>query len=253
MVRPIVAGLGAAGALTAAAVTGVAIMQPDRPVDGARLGVASAAGDPVCIKTNVRLVEGMSAACYGRAQYEAMRDNRVIAADGSAVRVALAHPSDAAAPAETASTCAEYDSLVSGGYSALTSADMRREEYFRRACGALALLAKARPAGSSYFVGGKASEADVRSMAVAETTGFDETGPGAPVDIAAVSDGVWRIRIGQGETMVYEIAHADFTGDGGGEILAYMTVGAAGGTARTGAIGLMEKASAGGPCGFRPR
>lgn len=248
-----IVGLGAAGALTAAAVTGVTLMRAERPADAARLSLADAAAEAACIKTNVRLVEGMGPACYDHAQIEAMRDRAVISGDGAPVRVALAHPSDDAAPAETASTCAEYDSLIAQGYGALTGADMRREEYFRRACGALALLTTAEAARLSHFDGGKASAADIRSMASTEATGFGETAPGAPIDVSAVSDGVWRLRIGEGETMVYEIAHADFTGDGTGEILAYLTVGAAGGTARTGAIGLMEKASAGGACAFRAR
>jgi hypothetical protein len=251
MVRPIVIGLGAAGALSAAAVTGVAITRSDRPVEAARASLATAAGETVCIKTNVRLVEGMSAACYTRAQYEAMRDRAVISADGSPVRVVLAHPTDASA--ETASTCAEYDSLIAESYYALSGADMRREQYFKRACGALSLLSTAAPARRSHFADGKAAQDDVRSMASAEALGFGEAEPSTTVEVSEVSAGVWRILIGQGESMVYEIAHADFNGDGAGEILAYLTVGAAGGTARTGTIGLMEKSSAGGPCGFSPR
>ncbi len=249
-------GLGAAGALSAAAVTGFVVTRnggDEADASAARASLANAAGETVCIKSNVRLVEGMSAACYGRAQYEAMRDRAVINADGAAVRLSLAHPADASAPAETVSTCAEYDSLVAEGWVALTGADMRREEYFRRACGALDMLADARPAQSSNFSGGKAAEADVRSLAAAEAIGFGETLPSAPVEVASLGEGVWKLTIGQGETMLYEIAHADFTGDGAGEILAYLSVGAAGGTARTGAIGLMEKATADGPCGFRPR
>ena len=253
MVRPLVMGFGAAGALSAAAVTGVAVMRADNEVAPARASLANATGETVCIKSNVRLVEGMSAACYRRAQYESMRDRAVISADGAAVRLVLAHPTDVSAPAETVSTCAEYDSLIAEGWGAVTGADMRREEYFRRACGALDMLVKARPAQTSNFVGGKAAEADVRSMAATEATGFGDFDASAPVDVAAAGDGVWKLTIGQGETTIYEIAHADFTGDGAGEILAYLTVGAVGGTARTGAIGLMEKPSASGPCAFRPR
>lgn len=256
MVRPLIMGIGAAGALSAAAVTGVSVMRNEGPEAGARAArasLANAAGETVCIKSNVRLVEGMNAACYGRAQYEAMRDRAVVTAAGAAVRVALAHPSDAGAPAETASTCAEYDSLIAEGWAAVTSADLRREEYFRRACGALDLLTKARPAQTSHFADGRAAEADVRSMAAAEALGFGEVDPEVPIDVSSAGEGVWKLTIGQGETMVYEIAHADFTGDGAGEILAYLSVGASGGTARTGAIGLMEKATADGPCGFRPR
>lgn len=251
MVKPLFMGLGAAGALSAAAVTGVSVMRSENPVEAARASLAYAAAETVCVKSNVRLVEGMEAACYGRAQYEAMRDRAVIAADGAAVRVALAHPTDAGAPAQTASTCAEYDTLIAAGWGAVTSADMRREEYFRRACGALAMLVKARPAKTTNFAGGKASEDDMRSMASADAIGFGEVDPSVPVAVEAAGEGVWKLAIGGGETVVYEIAHADFTGDGAGEILAYLTVGAAGGTARSGAIGLMEKSAPGGPCGFR--
>jgi hypothetical protein len=53
--------------------------------------------------------------------------------------------------------------------------------------------------------------------------------------------------------MVYEIAHADFTGDGVGEILAYVSTGVADGTARAGSIGMLEKTAVGGPCSFSPR
>lgn len=256
MVRPMIMGLGAAGALAAATVTGVVVTRNDGAAAGARAAgasLANAAGETVCIKSNVRLVEGMSAACYGRAQYEAMRDRAVISADGAPVRLALAHPTDASAPAESVTTCAEYDTLVAEGWSAVTGADMRREEYFRRACGALHILVKARPAQSSNFADGKAAEADVRSLAAAEALGFGEVEASVPVDVASAGEGVWKLTIGQGETMVYEIAHADFTGDGVGEILAYLSVGAAGGTARTGTIGLLEKPAAGGPCGFSPR
>lgn len=249
MVRPVIVGLGAAGALSAAAVTGVSLMRENRAAPPPAPGAAAL--ETVCIETKVRLVEGMSPACYARADFEAMRDRRVISANGDPVRLTLSPES--AGPEETVETCVQYDALVSGGYAALSGADMRREEYFRRACGALGLLAGAAPARVSNFNGGKASAEDVRSMAAAEATGFGEPQPGAPVDVAAVGDGVWRIAIGQGETMVYEIAHADFTGDGAGEILAYLSVGAAGGTARSGAIGLMEKSTPAGPCGFNPR
>lgn len=246
-------GLGAAGALSAAAVAGLALTQSDPATPETKASLANAAAQVACVKSNVRLVEGMNAGCYAREQYKAMRDRAVIAADGSAVRVVLAHPSDDTAQDETAATCAEYDALAAAGYSALSGAAMRREEYFRRACGALALLSTAAPARRSNFADGKAALEDVRSMARAEALGFSDVAPSTPVEVSEVSAGVWKILIGQGETLVYEIAHADFNGDGAGEILAYLTVGAAGGTARSGTIGLMEKASEAGPCGFSPR
>jgi hypothetical protein len=68
-----------------------------------------------------------------------------------------------------------------------------------------------------------------------------------------IDEGVWRISSSANDTMIYEIAHADFTSDGLGEILAYVSIGAAGGSARAGSIGFIEKKSAGGACAFSPR
>ncbi len=260
MLRPIVMGLGAAGALSAAVVTGVSVTRPDASADSRSdsrsapaASLANAAGETVCVKSKIVLVEGMRAACYGRTQYEAMRDRPVIGGDGAPVRLTLAHPTDAAAPAATASTCAEYDSLVAERWGALSGADMRREEFFQRACGALSLLVSASPARDSHFAGGKAAPEDVRSMAQGDAIAFGEAASAGPIDVVNVGEGVWKLSIGQGETVIHEIAHADFTGDGLGEILAYLSVGTAGGTARVGSIGLIAKPAAGGPCEFKAR
>ncbi len=260
MLRPIVMGLGAAGALSAAVVTGVSVTRPEprtdpRPDSRSALAatLANASDETVCVESNLALVEGMRAACYGRAQYEAMRDRAVIGGDGAPVRLSLAHPTDAAVPAAMASTCAEYDSLVAEGWGALSGADMRREAFFQRACGALTLLVSASPARDSHFAGGKAAPEDVRSMAQGDAIAFGEAAPAAAIDVVNAGKGVWKLSIGQGETIIYEIAHANFTGDGLGEILAYLSVGAAGGTARAGSIGLIEKPAANGPCVFKAR
>jgi hypothetical protein len=227
MARALIAGIGALGAL-GAVVTGVIVTRPDKaPEPGASIVRASA--ETVCITSNVRLVEGMTRNCLTAAQFDALRDRAVIGGDGAPVEASLTGHGD-----ETAAirTCAEYDAATRAGWYALTSADMRREEYFRRSCGALEFLAKAEPAETSHFAGGEAEPGDIRSMAAEEALAFGERETSASVDIAEIEDGVWKIAIGAGVTMVYEIAHADFTGDGQGEILAYVSVGAAGGTAR---------------------
>lgn len=244
-------GLGAAGALAAAVTTGVYVNESGKTAPAAETAIR-AAPNTVCIESNVRLVEGMSPGCRSLAQIEALRDRAVIDGDGGAISVNLAAP-DAGGDDATARTCSEFDALTEKGWYALSGADMRREEYFNRACGALSYLAAAAPAQSTHFAGGKASAEDIRSMAMEEATGFGEAEPSTAVNVNEIEDRVWKVEIGQGETMVYEIAHADFTGDGLGEILAYVSVGGAGGTARTGTIGLLEKSSDGGACVFRAR
>ncbi len=248
MARGLIAGIGAIGVL-GAAVTGVIVTRPEKtPETVAALSRASA--DTVCVASNIRLVEGMTRTCLTSAQFDALRDRTVVGGDGAAVAVNLTGPSDEAAVMRT---CAEYDTSIRKGWYAPTSADLRREEYFKRACGALTLLVKAAPADTTHFAGGKADAGDIRSMASEEALAFGETEPSTPVAIAEIEEGVWQVAIGNGETIIYEIAHADFTGDGQGEILAYVSIGAVGGSLRTGSIGLIEKPSAGGPCAFSPR
>ena len=251
MARGLFMGLGAVGALAAAVTTGVYVRGDEKPAP-ALSAAMRAAPETVCIESNVRLVESMAPGCLSAAQYEALRDRAVIDGGGDAISVNLAAPVTGGDDASVR-TCAEFDALSEKGWYALSGADMRREEYFDRACGALAFLVKAKPAQETHFTGGKASLEDIRSMAMAEATGFGEAEPAAAVDVSEMEDRVWKVEIGQGETMIYEIAHADFNGDGLGEILAYVSVGSAGGTARTGSIGLLEKASDGGACVFKAR
>ncbi|NWG93571.1 MAG: hypothetical protein HXY21_13865 [Parvularculaceae bacterium] len=250
MARGMFVGLGAVGA-AAAGLASVYVVR-DRASPEPALIAARSAPETVCIESNVRLVEGMSRSCRTAAQFEALRDRPVVGGDGTAIAVNLVGPADET-DANSVRTCAEYDSLIASGWYALSSADLRREEYFKRACGALSLLVTAKPARLSHFAGGKAEPADIFSMAREDAIAFGEAAPEAPVDVAEIESGVWKVAIGEGETVIYEIAHADFTGDGVGEILAYVSAGAPGGTARVGSIGFIEKPNAGGPCSFSPR
>lgn len=253
MARGLVTGAIAAGAAAIAATSGV-VMNGQRgaaaPVDAASL--AAPASAQVCIDSNVRLVEGMARACMTSAEFEALRDRPVIDGQGEAAIVNLAGP-DPASPQSAVRTCAQYDAMVKDGWYALSNAEMRREEYFKRACNALSMLAAAKPAAMSHFSDGHASAADIRSMADGDAIGFGETAPSVDVSVEAGEPGVWKVTIGEGETFVHEIAHADFNGDGVGEILAYVSVGAHGGTARSGVVGLIEKAADEGPCTFTAR
>lgn len=248
MAKRTMIGLGAASALAAAVAGVVVIRNQNLPAEAP----ARAAAETVCIESDVRLVDGMTRGCFSAAQFEALRDRPVIGGDGAPVEVNLTGPGNGDR-ADVARTCAEYDSMMARGWYALSGADMRREEYFRRACGALSMLVAARPALSSHFANGRADEGDVRSLAREQIFSLGEAAATGPAEIAEVDTGVWKLASAESETMVFEIAHADFTGDGLGEILAYVSTGAVGGTARGGSIGLMEKPSAGGPCTFSPR
>lgn len=248
MARGLIVGIGTASALVVAA-TGY-YFSSNQPNGEARTNSEGRPG-PECVSARIKLVDGMTGNCMTAAQFESLRDRPVIDGAGETVIVNLSAP-DAAKDAVAVRTCAEYDSMTSDGWYALTGADLRRAAYFNRACGALSMLVKGRLPRESNFTGGEANESEIRSLAEGDAIEFGEAGPSAPVGIESVAGGVWRITIGQGETMIYEIAHADFTGDGVGEILAYLTTGVAGGAAHAGTIGLIEKSSADGPCTFIP-
>ena len=51
----------------------------------------------------------------------------------------------------------------------------------------------------------------------------------APASVEKVSDHVWSMSFGNNAARIFEIAHADFTGGGLGEILTYVQMNAVGG------------------------
>ena len=248
--RMLTVAVGAIGAL-AAATTGVVMTRGEHAQTAPPASAMARSGvETVCVQTNVRLVEGMSRGCLTSAQFEALRDRAVIGGDGEPVEFAMAGP-DASTATQQVRNCAEFDSLSKAGWYALSNADIRRAAYFERACGALSMLVSAKPARASHFVGGRASDADVRSMAGEASFGLGEAT--AVSAITEIDEGVWKLSSPVAESTVFEIAHADFNGDGFGEILAYISTGAAGGSARAGLIGFIEKADAAGPCVFKAR
>lgn len=268
MKRGLATGIGAAGALAAAVTAGLLFgRQPKEPTVEAPLetrapsaSTAEATDAPAagatpaadCIEIRMRLVEGMTEGCMSAADYAALRDNVVLGGEGGAAELTLASAGagDESAPVRT---CADYESRIGEGWFALSNADIRREEFFIRACGALAMLADAAPARDTHFHNGAADEADMESLAKATDFGLSADAPAADAKVTRAGEGVWKLSTPTAETTIFEIAHADFTGDGLGEILAYVSTGAAGGTARGGTLGLIEKQSADGPCAFTPR
>ena len=245
MARGLMVGVSALAALSGAVATGVYVKRNSET----QAQAIAAADDGACVKNRVSLVEGMPQECLTSAQYEALRDRPVISADGSPITVNLIGAA-ANTETETVRNCVEYDARMRDGWYALTSADMRREEYYKRACVSLSLLVKAKPAQSTNFAGDHADAEDIKALAMGDAIGFAEVGAPVDVGVTSVADGVWKVTIGQGETMIYEIAHADFNGDGLGEILAYLSIGSVDGTARTGSVGFLEKRSPEGPCYF---
>lgn len=243
-----IAGGGVAAAIAAIAV-GTGLLSNDK---GAAPGSSEAKEQTICLKTDITMIEGADKKCYAPSEIDALTDHSVLDNQGAPVDVELTHPTDVERAPEKAATCRQYDKLADEGWYALSSRDMRREAYFKRACGVLDFLTHAKKPDVTYFKDGALSETDVDSLAgtapfhigPSKEPGLSET------TISKQPDGTWRLISDGDVALLQEIAHADFDGDGRGDMLVFVSVGAQGGTATASMAGLLQKAAASGPVAF---
>jgi hypothetical protein len=235
-------GTPAAEAASAAAPAIVAAPSAARAQPAA---AAAAPAERLCV-SGLAFVEGQKDGCFSSADFEAMRDRAVVGADGAPITMELSSPSDAAAPPALVSTCVEYDMRARAGWYPLSNAEMRREEYFRRACPALKLLAGAQPAKLSHFDRKSLSEADAASLCADPNFGF-----ALAAKVEPEGAGAWRMTDGAREAHLREIAHADFDGDGFGDVMVFVSLRTETGAGRA-LTGLAMKAAADAPATFRP-
>jgi hypothetical protein len=265
MVRMAIAGIGAAAATVAGGLGYVALQRgKEAPAarDSARAEAVSAApaaasapapaavaaaapAATLCVR-GVAFVESQKDGCFSSADFEAMRDRAVVGADGAPITMELSSPSDAAAPPALVSTCVEYDMRSRAGWYPLSNAEMRREEYFRRACPALKLMAGARPAKAGHFAGEALSDADAAALCADPNFGF-----AANAKAEAEGPGQWRLSDGVREAHMREIAYADFDGDGFGDIMVFISMRTEAGAGRA-LTGLAMKSAADAAPTFAP-
>ena len=235
-------------------------------------------GYELCLKSGAPFFEGATARCYNRAALMALAEAPITDGSGAPVSVALSHPTDMTAETVISRNCGVYVDLKREGWYALTSSDQRREAYFIRACGALALMLEARPAEIVHFTDGSPSMADMAGFlggapfgleppvsevegdpieltlgAAPENSeaGEDKEESGAPSLSLGDAPGEWRAVRGDQVVVMQELALADFDGDGVGEILVFSRAGPRDGTAVFYAVGLLEKDSPESPLSFR--
>lgn len=265
------------------AVAGIAVLVSLPFTAPETLSTEEAVGDgyELCLKSGAPFFEGASARCYNRAALMALAEAPITDSSGAPVSVALSHPTDMTAENVIGRNCGVYVDLKREGWYALTSSDQRREAYFIRACGALALMLEARPAEIVHFTDGSPSMADMSGFLGGAPFGLEppvspvsevegdpieltlgeapeksdagegEESPGAPSLSLGDAPGEWRAVRGDQLVVMQELALADFDGDGVGEILVFSRAGPTDGTAVFYAIGLLEKDSPESPLSFR--
>ncbi|MEL7489713.1 MAG: hypothetical protein AAGJ73_03260 [Pseudomonadota bacterium] len=240
--RTMLASAGAVVAAGAAVVTGVT-MRHSEPDETARSLGGDLAGQ-ICFTARIQFFKDAPDGCVSKAELNRWLDALVLDNKGAPVTLDLSHPTDYAREKEPVRTCADYRRKTADDWYAASNADMRREAFFERACGVIDYLKKAQPPTASYFDNGRCSRADLASLAdgppfmiAGATEGLDPPTPA----IEEMRDGAWLMSALRQKTRIREIAHADFNGDGVGDILAHVVIGVEEGTARAGLVGYLDK------------
>lgn len=247
MMSPMKMSLIGAGAAAAVGVTVMMQTLPDK--DNAKLKGATAW--ELCLKSDFAFFADVPAGCYSHEQIRNMANAPLVDRQGVEVTVSMAHPTDmSAAPVEVRS-CSEYRKARFDGWYAPTSRDMRREAYFIRACGTLAMLSEAQKAEHAYFDNGSPRSEEVANLASTMTFGEMSASPG-DVRVKKEQGHVWRISAGDLSITIREIANADFDNDGVEEILAFTAGAPEGGTAAFYDAGLLEKDAPEAVLAFKP-
>ncbi len=246
MMSPLKMSVIGAGAAAAAGVTVVTQTLPNKETE--RLSHASAW--EVCLKSDLSFFADIPAECYSHEQVRNMANAPLVDRQGARVSVSMTHPTDMSADPVEVGTCRDYRKASSDGWYALTSREMRREAYFIRACGTLAMLSEAQQAEHAYFDNGSPRSEEV--AALASTMTFGERAPSGAVRADRSEDYVWRVSGGDFSVAIHEIANADFDNDGVEEILAFTAGAPEGGTAAFYETGLLEKDAANAALAFTP-
>lgn len=233
--------IGIAAAIGAVGATGAAVIGST-----SFLTVDEATNEKICIKTDVAFVENMNKGCYTKTDLSALMGRNVLDRRGQSVAISFSHPTDDVQGLAVARDCATYADLVDKKYYPISSREMRREDYFKRACGTLRLILSARKPETSFFSNGALARADMDSLAkgppfkIAESVDDQEV-PGV---FEQSEQGWWRMEVESQNVTVQEIAHADFTRDGVGDMLVFVSITVTDGTAQAGRLGLLEKRTA---------
>ena len=249
--RTMIAGLGTAGAAGAAVLTTISLKHTEADHEPAAL--LKQPGLEICLRTKIPFFEKAGVGCFRKSDLAKLRDAPVLNDAGAPVTMNMSHPTDFNRDMKVARNCADYRKMSKDEWYAASSREMRRERYFERACGVLTYLMAAEEATVSHFKDGRIKENDILSFSsgppVKITSGSESEGGEVTVD--QIGDGVWRLSaIGQ-QARVREIAHADFNGDGVGDMLVFVAINVVDGTASAGSVGYLEKTEPDGDVRFR--
>lgn len=185
--------------------------------------------------------------CLTRGAILALDDRPVdrLTADGVPryAEVTLVHPTDYMEPERVVEGCKAFGRLKVEDWGPLTTAGRAQEARFERYCGLMALAEVAEVPRSSRFDGNGLSRAELEAVPVGQWPRLGEAAPKAPI-FSQDDEANPRRWVGDTETlhlMVFDVAHADFDGDGLGERLLNIAGRARGGSAGFAGYYLLEQ------------
>ncbi len=233
--------VGAAGAL----VLGLPANESDQPAETRSVAASHADDYELCLKSDLPFFEGETKGCYGKDDTARLRNAPVLDNAGDPVSIELAHPTNHESDPMRCTTCAEYAEMSWSGWYAPSSREMRREAYFIRACGVIALLEAAEPPARSFFGEEGLSQEHFAGLDISTLLAFsaNDQGPYESLQISSNRDGEWTVARDGDAAVLQEIAYADFNRDGAEDILVFMSAGPEDGTARVFDYGLLERPS----------
>lgn len=203
--------------------------------------------------------------CVTRGELRAMADRplmkkappvktRLRRPEPKAMTATLAHPTDMSVAERTVTNCTDFNTLKGEGWGGLTSADMADERWFLARCGLFILAERATVPTYSAFADGRLSEGTIYAIPAKDWPQIGE--PVGDIDLTLTkptnpktkraAERFWTVEYGNMRMLVSEVAHADFNGDGYGDILVLMNGAPRDrGTLRVTRYGLVEKSGTG--------
>lgn len=162
-----------------------------------------------------------------------------VATEGGAEALTVDLADPAGGPDRTARTCEQFLSLKANDWGALTTAGMRREQKMNRFCGLIAMASRAMPARGGLTA---LTEDLIEGMAEDDWPTIGEATVTNPLVLDTPGDPrVWFVQADRVEFTIRDVASADFDGDGQAEVLVFIALQAADGTAVAGGYSIAQR------------
>lgn len=248
---PRIASLGPVTGLLASVIAAFAL---------ASFATPGRAGEQVCLSEPMEFADGSISGCLDAKDADGLMDRALLGgAHGNLTGVSLTSPTDGSQRRDI-HTCREYEAAIHEGWYALSTVDMTTESFFKRDCGFLQALARARTARTSYMrtpLVGLANLDLIRAQTISELVPDASGSVQALVDAGTVAldaRGARRIELSTQNAVatLVEIGRGDFDGDGYEDLLALLAVHARGGTMRSYQTFLLSRRSADGMFDVKP-